>query len=78
MFPRILICGSRDWTDRTFFFEAMYRWIDKHGASHTLLDATGTAPLDFQVEHMLYHQPSNSLIAIRGLSRRGTTWHSRY
>jgi hypothetical protein len=39
------------------------RWIDEHGAGHTLLDASGTAPLDFQIEHMVYHQPSNSLIA---------------
>ncbi|HVS18439.1 MAG TPA: hypothetical protein VMT18_07560 [Planctomycetota bacterium] len=39
------------------------RWIDEHGAGYTLLDATGTAPLDFQVEHMVYHQPSNSLVA---------------
>jgi hypothetical protein len=38
-------------------------WIDEHGASHTLLDASGTTPLALQVEHMLYHQPSNSLVA---------------
>jgi hypothetical protein len=41
----------------------LIRWLDENGASHTLLDATGTAPLDFQVEHMIYHAPSNSLIA---------------
>lgn len=38
------------------------RWLDAHGASHTLLDTSG-APFDFQYEHMVYHAPSNALIA---------------
>jgi hypothetical protein len=42
---------------------APIHWIDAHGAAHTLLDTGGSVPLDFRVEHMLYHAPSNSLIA---------------
>ncbi|HTF90256.1 MAG TPA: hypothetical protein VK843_17710, partial [Planctomycetota bacterium] len=39
------------------------RYLDAQGAIHTLMDASGTAPLDFQVEHMVWHAPTNSLIA---------------
>jgi hypothetical protein len=37
------------------------RWLDANGASHTLLDAAGL-PFDCQLEHIVYHAPSNSLI----------------
>jgi hypothetical protein len=39
------------------------RWIDAQDNIHTLLDASGLQPLTFPVEHMLYHAPSNALIA---------------
>lgn len=39
------------------------RWLDANNQSQTLLDASGTSPFQFEVEHMIYHAPSNSLIA---------------
>lgn len=38
-------------------------WIDAANQAHTLLDATGTAPFSFAVEHLLFHAPTNSLLA---------------
>ena len=39
------------------------QYLDAANVIHTLMDQTGTAPLSFAAEHMLYHAPSNSLIA---------------
>ncbi len=39
------------------------RWIDATNTVHTLQNAAGTAPFQFTVEHMLYHAPTNSLLA---------------
>jgi hypothetical protein len=37
-------------------------YLDASDVRHTLLDAAGTAPFVFPLEHMLYHVSSNSLI----------------
>lgn len=37
-------------------------YLDANDVRHTLLDASGSAPFVFPLEHMLYHAPSNSLI----------------
>lgn len=39
------------------------RWLDAGNQSHTLLDAAGAAPFQFPIEHLIFHAPSNSLIA---------------
>jgi energy-converting hydrogenase Eha subunit H len=39
------------------------QYFDANDVTHTLLNEAGTAPFDFAVEHLLYHAPSNSLIA---------------
>lgn len=38
-------------------------WLDASNTPHTLLNAAGTAPYQFAVEHLLYHAPTNSLLA---------------
>ncbi|TAJ11278.1 MAG: hypothetical protein EPO68_14655 [Planctomycetota bacterium] len=38
------------------------QYLDASDGVHTLMDATGTAPFQFPLEHMLYHAPSNALI----------------
>lgn len=35
---RLLICGDRNWTDREFFFEAMRRFVAKHGMPATIIE----------------------------------------
>lgn len=35
---RVLICGSRDWTDRAFFDLAMARWIERHGMPNLVIE----------------------------------------
>lgn len=37
-FTRILICGSRDFTERNFFGRAMQAWIGKHGYLDTVIE----------------------------------------
>lgn len=39
------------------------RWLDANHAVHTLLDAAGTAPFLFAIEHLLWHPATNSLLA---------------
>lgn len=39
------------------------RWLDANNQVHTLLDAAGSAPFQFEIEHLIYHAPSNALIA---------------
>lgn len=39
------------------------RWLDASNQVHTLLDASGSAPFQFAIEHLIYHAPSNALIA---------------
>ena len=39
------------------------RWLDAANQTHTLLDATGSAPFSFAIEHLIYHAPSNARIA---------------
>ena len=38
------------------------QYLDANNQTHTLLDATG-APLERAIDHLIYHEPSNSLIA---------------
>ncbi len=38
-------------------------WLDANDVAHTLLDASGTAPFVSRIEHLIYHAPSNALIA---------------
>jgi hypothetical protein len=38
-------------------------YLDASNQVHTLMDDTGAVPFSFSVEHMLYHAPTNSLIA---------------
>lgn len=37
-------------------------YLDAANTIHTLMDASGTSPFLFQLEHTLYHAPTNSLI----------------
>jgi hypothetical protein len=39
------------------------KYLDAANVVHTLLDANGSAPFPFPVEHLLYHAPTNSLLA---------------
>ncbi len=39
------------------------QYIDSANTIHTLMNSTNTAPFLFAVEHMIFHAPSNSLIA---------------
>jgi len=38
-------------------------WIDRDDRTHTLLDASGTAPFTFPAEHLLFDPAGNALIA---------------
>ena len=38
-------------------------YLDANDVIHTLMDSSGLAPLSFAVEHMLFHAPTNSLLA---------------
>lgn len=37
-YPRILICGSRDFDDREFFALAMQAWVAKHGLPREIVE----------------------------------------
>jgi hypothetical protein len=37
-------------------------YLDANNVVHPLLDASGTAPLTYRAEHLVYHAPTNSLI----------------
>lgn len=37
-------------------------YLDANNVIHPLLDASGTAPLQYRAEHLVYHAPTNSLI----------------
>ena len=37
-YPRVLICGDRNWSDRMAFDLAMDRWIAKHGLPETIIE----------------------------------------
>ena len=39
------------------------QWLDANNSVHTLMDATGTAPLQITVEHMIWHAPTQAIIA---------------
>lgn len=60
------LCSAGD--GRVFYQHASpasdeIHWLDAANGIHTLLDASGTNPFVFPVEHMLWHAPSNSLLA---------------
>lgn len=52
---------------RLYFMEnsgaAPLQYYDANDVLHTVMDASGAAPFVFSVEHMLWHAPTNSLIA---------------
>ena len=39
------------------------QYLDANDALHTVMDASGTAPFQFAVEHLVYHAPTNALVA---------------
>jgi hypothetical protein len=43
------------------------RYLDAANTLQTLMDASGTAPFVFGVQRMIYHAPSNALIALSGI-----------
>lgn len=47
------------------------QYYDAGNQIHTLLDDTGLAPLQLRIEHMLYHAPSNALIASQSVTWSG-------